>query len=241
MVVLRTQSDASLGQACPVQTATNIHRFINPSKKENKTLSPQHNKHAHFKLAATFIALSAVLSACGGGGDAGSGAPDFSAPIAVAPCAAGYQSVTIDNSSVAGAKFSIVVANATFAFSTITGTQPSLQVCMGQPAQALSQTGAYALSETYDLEVTPLNMLSSGVQNLERKLTVQFALSGLPAGTSSADMVNKIRVYSPDASGVWQPMSQSVSHLAIGDPSAVASYLEVTPDHSGKFVVAYKP
>ncbi len=199
-------------------------------------------------MLATSLA-AAALAACGGGGSSGT-TPDPSALIAVAPCATGYKSITIDNSSVAGAQMSIVVANATLEFSTLTGyTQPSLQICMGQPAQALSQAGFYTLSETYELQATPLNMLSAGIQNLNRTLTVQFALTGLPAaelaglqnGSSTVALINKIRVFMPDASGVWQPMSQSSFTLAMTTPTTATSKVVVSPDYSGKFVVAYKP
>ena len=45
----------------------------------------------------------------------------------------------------------------------------------------------------------------------------------------------------PDASGVWQPMSQTSFTLAMTTPTTATSKVVVSPDYSGKFVVAYKP
>jgi hypothetical protein len=188
-----------------------------------------------------------ALSACGGGGaDDGSAQPlNVNAPISTtANCPAGYRSIRLQDANTPNASYSMADGDAMFSFKMppATAPQPSVLVCMGKPASALAQGGYYVLSDTVELTGTPLAALSSGLLNLyDRELQIKFALSNLPAGTSTVDMVNKIKVFAPDANGMWQPQPQSAITLTLATPDQKASTIAAGPNLSGKFVVAYRP
>lgn len=206
--------------------------------------------------AAGIIALSAatMLAACGGGGDdvppaaaaTGASAP-ASAPgasdtptSAATTCPSDYKAVTLDNAAISNATYNLVVADATFSFST---SEKTIKVCLGRPAKAITQTGFTTLSDTYEVLVVPVHNETVSMQSLQKqKLSVKFALKNVPAGTSGADKATKIKVYSPDAGGTWKAVAQQAIQI---DSQAAAdqatSVVDVTPAASGKFVVAFKP
>lgn len=203
-------------------------------------MKPQQQKSL---IAALFVAL--LLTACGGGSDSKTteqvAAEQSSRIAAAAPdCPLGYKSITIDNSSVAGATFSMKAGNATFSFQTFKGAIPptSIRVCFGVSSNSIVDGGMYMLGDTYEIKTYPLAIFNSQFSNLlNRTLTVDFSLDKVPAGTGIADLVNKVKVFN-DGEGALMPTVQESSAFSMRNNSGT---LVVDPNGEGRYVVAFKP
>jgi hypothetical protein len=204
-------------------------------------MKPQQQK----SLIAT-LSAALLLTACGGGGSDNKtteqvAAEQSSRIAAAAPdCPLGYKSITIDNSSVAGATFSMKAGNATFSFQTFKGAIPptSIRVCFGVSSNSIVDGGMYMLGDTYEIKTYPLAIFNSQFGNLlNRTLTVDFSLDNVPAGTGIADLVNKVKVFN-DGKGALMPTVQESSTFSMRNNSGT---LVVGPNEEGRYVVAFKP
>jgi hypothetical protein len=198
------------------------------------------------KSSITVLSAALLLTACGGGGSdnkttAQVEAEQNSKIAAAAPdCPLGYKSVTIDNSSVAGATFSLKAGNATFSFQTYAQAIPptSIRVCFGVSPNAIVDGGMYMLSDTYEIKTYPLAMFNSQFSNLlNPTLTVDFTLDKVPAGSGIADLVNKVKVFN-DGEGALMRTVQESSLFSMQNNTG---RLVVFPGKEARYVVAFKP
>jgi hypothetical protein len=258
----RTASSISADTAAQLEflafIACHVTRHAAGRCIHNEFEEPQLRSTLKSSGSALAAALSlALLSACGGGGesvtDSGPGhspggeGKDGPAVVAVV-CPDSYRTATLD-SVIPDVNFTLSEGDARFNFSFPGGGHVSAKVCIGKPAEVLSQEGYVPLSDTYEVLVqSPLPNGEEGdptvrMQQFTRELSIAFPRKLLPEGTTNEQMIDKVRIYSPDASGVWQPQPGGVVTPAAdsADPELPLNIVTAAPNDSGRFVVAFKP
>jgi hypothetical protein len=210
----------------------------------------------------SFAALiaSTLLAACGGGGNGGgsdsaatSGAQQTAAnnspvPVATTDCPASYNFIILNQSSLKNATLSTSVGDATLSFKTPAATTPSVKVCLGATTDMALPGGVYPISQTYDIQVIPLDAKSAGLADLVAPtLTVKFTFNGVPPGLSFDPAKSTVSAYYDDR-GTLQTAAVSPArppslspNAGPGDPRLTTGEYAFLITQPNKYVVGVKP
>ncbi|PHV12858.1 hypothetical protein CSQ89_03440 [Chitinimonas sp. BJB300] len=120
----------------------------------------------------------------------------------------------------------------------------SINLCFGVAPEAIVDGNVYMLSETLELlalewDTAPKKVETEFTKLENRKLVMRFPLAKVPAGTSSADMESKITIFrlNPEIKLLVAQERTSIEF----DEKKGEGTVSVSPNESGRFVVAYKP
>jgi hypothetical protein len=195
--------------------------------------------------------LGLQLSGCGGGGEGDSvtkSAPtiqelaktDAAIASAAPDCPADYKKISINKSYIANATYSMQIGDATLRFKL---PNTSIRVCFGIAPKPIEASNLYALSQTYDIKVYPLEAGANFAQLLERSLVINYGLTSLPPEMTSID-ASKIVGVTDAQGGVLTdtlPVGSPTGQLDVVKIGAEKFMRSISPAGDGRYAVVYRP